>query len=394
MAIVNLGTLLQLLTPDQIYDLMLAYLASPPAPFVQLPVANWRTGGPYQTILKIDAQILGKAFQVLQAFVRGGYLKLSSGGWLDLIADSFFDVQRMIAVFTQGNMVLTAAAGAGPYTIQPGGLVVKTASGLVYRSINGAPLNLPQGGTVTVPVQADIAGAKYNVSPNTITLIQSPTLLGMTVNNPATNWITQSGADQETDQRLIVRCINKWGILNPLAFPQAAYIHLALSASPEIAQVGVHANLHGGVMAAQWITLVLAGYGAQVSDAAVTAVQNAFAPFVGTGYNLEVDKATLLSIPVTGTVYIPGYLNTAANQGMVLQALSSLAQSSPLGPGRVFLAAIEGVIEDVGTVWDSEGNILVPGPVQNVQLTAPTGDTALTYIQQPILVPNLTFQGV
>jgi len=345
-------------------------------------VANWRTGGPYRTFLRVGSVALEQLYNVAQAFAGSGFLDYAERDWLTLLAKSIFSEDRAAALFTSGTVTLTAAPGSGPHTIAAGSLIVGTAGGLRYRST--ASVTVPAGGTATVAVTAESPGARYNVGLLAVDRLISPTLLGLTVSNPAVvgpDWITSSGADEESDDRLRIRCRAKWGTLGT-GSPAAAYIFWALAASAEVAKVGVNSNLNNGTFASQWVTLVLAGAGAPVSNQAVTDAINFITPKMPTCARLAVIKATTLTTTIAGTVYLKGAFNTADTQGAILAALDALAAATPIG-GSLYLSKVIATIQDA-----------VPGAVRNVVLASPTGDVTLTYSQVVGFAYSLAWVGV
>lgn len=374
---ISFADLLSAKTAQAIYDEMIAGVQT-----AGVKVANWRTGGPYRTLLRVTSVALEQVYNVAQAFAGSGFLDYATGDWLTLLVKSIFSEDRALALFTSGTVTLTCSAGAGPYTIPSGSLLISTASGLVYRST--ASVTVPAGGSATVAVRAESPGAKYNVGINAIDRVMSPTYLGLSVSNPSIlggDWITSSGSDDESDDRLRTRCRAKWGTLGT-GSPASAYVAWALAASAETAKVGVNSNLNAGVFASQWVTLVLAGSGGAVSDQAVTDTINYITPRLPTCAKLAVVKASTLTQTVSGTVYIRSAFNTAATQGAIVAALDALAVATSIG-GSVYLSQVIATIQDA-----------VPGAVRNVVVTSPTGDTSLTYAQVLKYSYSLAYVGV
>lgn len=375
---INLADLLSLRTAAQLYNEALALISA-----AALPVANWRTGGPYKTLVSIHSTLIEKLHQVQVAFVQSGFLASASGAWLTLLSESLFGEARQASTSTEGTVTLTAAVGAGPYTLNPGAVIVSTAGGLKYRATNAAALTLPAGGSVSVPIKAESPGAKYNVGGGAITILSAPTLLGVTVSNAA-SWQTAAGADEETDDKLRTRCLAKWGTLST-GSPESAYRNWALTASAEIAKVGVHSALKDGAFANGYVTLVLAGAAGAVSDAAVKEAQNLINPKVPVGTKVSYKKATAKSVSITGTVYCSA-LHLAAVQAGVQAALDALAAATPLG-GTVYPDQISDAIHYDGLPWPTS-------KVRNVELTAPLTPQVLTYLEFVAFTNGLTFVGV
>ena len=294
-------------TSEQIFNEMLKSIEDK-----KLPVRNWRTGGPYRTLMLLDAEQLEVLYQLLSYYTGSGFVEYAEEGWLDLLCESFFGEKRMLALFTKGKVLLTASIGAGPYTFSPGSLIVSTPSGKKYRATNTANVTLPQGGTVSIDVEAEKPGADYNVPINTISQLDSPTYLGVTVSNPASvsgDWITSAGADLENNDRYRKRCLNKWGTLGS-GSPASAYVYWALSASSEVAKVSVCSSHKDGGYMPDWVTLYLSGDGAQVSDAALLSVKSFIQPKLPIDIKLDCKKAQIVNVPLNGTVFVPSAYNT------------------------------------------------------------------------------------
>ena len=373
---VSLTDLLKPKSADTLYAEMLAAVAS-----AGVKVANWRTGGPYKTLLRSNAVITEVLYGLAAAFVSSGFLDTAEKGWLTLLAESFFSLTREAAKTTAGTVTLTCAAGSGPYTIPAGGLIVATSNGLRYRST--ASVTVPASGSANVATLAESPGAKYNVGLLAIDRVISPTFVGLSVSNPgnAGEWITSAGADEEDDDRLKLRCKTKWATLGT-GSPSAAYVNWALSANAEIYKVGVAPNLHNGTYAAQWVTVILYGDGAAVSNQAVTDAENLISAKMPNTAKLQVVKATTLAQTITAQVFIKNSYNTTANQAAVQTALDALRKRTPIG-GTVWLSEL------ISTIQDS-----VPGGIRNVTVTTPTGDIYLTYGQVVNFSYALTFTGV
>jgi hypothetical protein len=114
-------------------------------------------------------------------------LDYSTGDWLHLLSSQNFSTDVLEASYTVGDITLTAAASAGPYTVAAGDLIaVFAASG--NRYINRTGGTIPSGGSVTLSFGSEFPGSKYNdpSSSGSISLVTS--LPGVTLTNPAGNF--------------------------------------------------------------------------------------------------------------------------------------------------------------------------------------------------------------
>lgn len=265
---ISLTDLLSPRSAQQIINDTLSFIASPPDPtLVSVRTANWRTGGPYRTLLYRQGIEGSLFYQVLSGFAGSAFLRYATGKWLDWLGEDFFDEPRQSALFAKVLINITVPAGVGP--IGPIPITVQTVNGLQFKS--DLAITIPAGPALLmgVPFTAVKAGSAYNVGSGTITVLQSPNVLGVTVTNPAQ---AVGGYDSEPDDRYRTRLAAKWGVLST-GSTEAAYIFWALTASPEVAKVKVNANQHGGVFAPEWVTVLLAGTNSGVSVQAVSNVQ-------------------------------------------------------------------------------------------------------------------------
>ena len=167
------------------------------------PVTNWAAIGVGNSLVQTDAQALSDLNLLVAQAIAGGFTQswlnppVVNGvptpppdGWLDLLAQNFYNLNRESGLQTQGVGVLTAAANAGPYTILPGQLIASSANGLFnFTNITGGSLG--QGGTLQVTWQATDPGSAYNqvmsygIGPSAfwLTSLLTP-LAGVTLTNP------------------------------------------------------------------------------------------------------------------------------------------------------------------------------------------------------------------
>ncbi|MDW8269357.1 MAG: baseplate J/gp47 family protein [Anaerolineae bacterium] len=318
-----------------------------------------------RTILEALSAGLADLEALRLEITKGGYLELASGDWLDLVAENMYGLARQPAGFCRQTVRLTAQAGFGPYTIQPGQLWASTPSGLRFNNTQGG--TLAQGGTLDLEFKAESPGAAYNVAPGTITVFNTP-LPGVNIGNLA---IAAAGVDEETDDNLRLRCRLRWASLGTGATADA-YRYWALSADPTITKVRVLDQNPRGQGTVDVIVWGEGGLGAGAVAAADAYIQQR-KPLTS---DVQVYAATPTNIAVTATITLrAGFL--AATQAEVTARLSDLQRSLPIG-GTLYRSAL---IEALFGAY-----------VINVNLTAPAADVALGTAQAGVLVPNLTYQ--
>lgn len=199
---------------------------------------SWQSGSMARTIAQLIARLRSDSSQLTVRLARLFLNDFSTEDGLTLFSDSHYDNQRTEAVRTEGDIEMITDAGAGPYALAIGEMRISDDDGNTYT--NKTALLLTPGSTITDTFQAEVAGAKANVPINTVdTLVTG--LAGVTVNNPdngSGDWITQAGADEESDTELQTRNRNKWTTLT--ATPPAEFYELkTLEAEPSITRVFV-----------------------------------------------------------------------------------------------------------------------------------------------------------
>ena len=244
---------------QQIINDSLAFMASPPEPsLISVLTANWRTGGPYRTLLYRMGQEAALLYQIIAGLAGSASLPQASGGWLDWLGEGYLGEPRQGGEFATVDVQFTIPLGAGP--LGPIELRAQTGDGKVYASTQ--PETLPAGpAVVAFTLRAVQTGTAYNVGAGLVTQLVTPNVLGIAVTNPAP---ASGGYDVESDDRYRQRLGAKWGILST-GSTQAAYVYWALQASKEVQKVRVYANLHLGFFDPSWVTVVLAGNNTGVS---------------------------------------------------------------------------------------------------------------------------------
>lgn len=309
---------------QQIINEALAFMAAPPDPsLVTVQTANWRTGGPYRTLLYRMGQEAALLYQIIAGLAGSASLPQASGGWLDWLGEGFLGEPRQGGEFATVAVQFTIPTGAGP--LGPIELQAQTSDGKVFASTQ--PETLPAGpAVVSFTLRAVQAGSVYNVGAGLVNQLVTPNVLGISVTNPAA---ATGGYDVESDDRYRQRLAAKWGILST-GSTQAAYVYWALTASKEVQKVRVYANLHLGSFDPSWVTVVLAGNNTGVSPQALIDVYQYTNPRIPVTATLAVGTATPVTVPVTGTVQVfaPYYNEAPAAIGA---ALSDLTRRVPIG---------------------------------------------------------------
>ena len=346
---------------QQIINDFFSFLASPPDPsLVSVRTANWRTGGPYRTLVYRQGIEVSLLYQILAQFAGSSSLQYASGGWLDWLGENFFGEARQGGEFASVPVTFTVPLGAGP--LGPLALRVQTSDGKVFASTQ--PETIPIGpATATFIMRAVETGSKYNVGANLINQLITPNVLGITVNNASA---ATGGFDVESDDRYRQRLAAKWGLL-ATGSPAAAYIYWALTASKEVQKVRVYANLNLGAFDPEYVTVVIAGNNAPVSPQALIDVYLYTNPKIPVCAKLNVGTVTIVPVAVTGNVqaFAPYANGAPANIGAALSALTTRVPIGSYDAGAVPVAEVaDAVFYSSQEIYD----VVLSNPVAPISL--------------------------
>ena len=177
-------------------------------------ITNFNSGGIFHTLLMIVLQIYIEFIKLFRAVLPQMYVKHATGTWLVLKAQDY-SKERKAATKVKGILTLSGSAGHETITI-PKGTTFKT-----DKDINGEELRffstedvtfLTGAESVSVPVEAEMEGAKYNVSPGQIVKCLKH-LEGVEEITNGEEWIRIPGADIEEIESLRSRTLNSWSEL-------------------------------------------------------------------------------------------------------------------------------------------------------------------------------------
>lgn len=239
------------------------------------------------------------------------------------------------------------------------------------------------GGTVTVPIRAQLPGAQGNVAALSITAVLTP-IPGVTVSNPAQ---TAGGADTETDDALRSRLLEVYGGESG-GWNVRLYKIASRAFSAAIGRVTVIPLWNGP----NTVKVVITDAAGQPLDAGtVTGLQNFLDPVAGQGHGevtigatVTVVTATALNIAVVAPVELEagysldGFGGTVALRQALTDAIEAYVESVESG-GEVVrqqvigrIATVQGV-HDVGAVTlnGSAANVAIPADPARVPVLSP-----------------------
>lgn len=394
-------TLDQLTTPiteDEALETSLTILSQ-----LGFQATSWQSGGIQRTLLSLFCKTWAQLSTIINAIANGGFASTSSGAWLTLVAKYVFNIARLDAQATIGQILLTNSGG-GTNTFAAGDIIVAdqpngTASANTYTCTAGGTLG-PHT-TLSVEFKANVAGAAGNIAPGTTLYLWTP-ISNVTATNPAlvptsNTWVTTPGADAESDQRLALRCLSAWP-QRTYSNTNGAYIGWALTALPALTRAQMVTAPGNGT-----VQLVGATALGAIDSGQITTIEdyiNGVSDGIGrrplNDIFTAVGATTVTSPALTVTAYcIASAINTAP--ALITAALLNYIGNIPLGgtlltgsQGRVLftellaainpvpfvpLSGIAGVrsasLNITSDVLLSPGQIYLPAITVNTLLVAP-----------------------
>lgn len=361
-------------------------------------------------------QYLAEGLATVGAQVRGIlralFLDTSSGDGLTLYARSQFGLERLDRRSTIGNLVFTAAVGAGPYAKNAGEITVGTpgSKGQLYTNLDA--LTLPAGASRTVRIAALTPGAAGNVPAGSITELKSPAMGGVSVMNYA-GWITSAGSDgeygpdggysEQGDALLKRRCSLRNAVVGELvenpatgdttvvvssctadAYEFWARYPVSGGTTSPVSKVAVLSNWRAGVREPQAVTVVVAGPAGVVTapDRALVRANFETPRRYPLGVKLYVDTVSAVSVTVSGTVYVRAPYSVADIQTAVAAALARYQAELGIGETlyrsrliEVVIAANDRAIRNLDLVTPA-ADVTAMGPTDLIALV-----NSLSYVQ-------------
>ena len=328
---------------------------------------SWQDGSPERTIAMTVAYLKYALRQFTESISYLGFNDDSTGDALTALSKSHYDNTRTAAVATQGTVVLIGGLVGPPHTISVSGLVVSDGT-RTFRNTTGGTVTA--GGTLSVTVQAEVAGSAGNVANSTITSMVT-TLAGVTCSNPAIGstgtWVTRLGVNAELDPALQARNSAKWATLSDIEAISDRYESVARTVVANC-RVKVDTSNPSGPGT---VTVYVAGQsGAATSgeralvDAAIDA--NKF----GSVHTTSIASSD--SLVVQGTVYYDSDYTSAATETAVESAIDAYINAADIG-GYDFSPGPSGVIDIAGI----DRSVLNTTGVRNWARTSPASNFAV-----------------
>lgn len=178
-------------------------------------ITNWNDGGVFKTLTFISLKAVEEVYKLLLKILPQGYVQYATNIWLELkVAE--IGLQRKPATKTKGVVRFTKDDITANVKVEAGSIVKTKVSsqGEELRYFTTEEV-ISVAGEIEfdIEVQAEFAGAKYNLGSGYITtlVIHIP---GIKEILNLANWIIQEGTEQESDESLRERYYLKWSELS------------------------------------------------------------------------------------------------------------------------------------------------------------------------------------
>lgn len=386
----------QLTTPatrEEILDELLGVMASPD---FNLPTESWEAFDEPLATLAADAQIHEDLSAKVAGIAKAGVTEDASGDILDIHTADVFDETRKLGVPTLGTVTFTETEGS-PKSWAAGDLLFTSRlnSALVYA--NTGAVSLSALGTASVALSAQEIGAAYNIQGSDLQL--STPVPGVTMTAASgTSWITQSGTDDESDEKLRLRCQTKWATLTTTG-PIEAYKKWALDASASINRVFIQED-PGAIYPLAPVKVFVAGPTGAVGSsviAALTAYIEARRPL---GILVTYASASNVTFNLKGTVRVKASKRAAAEAAINALLDAYWAGETVTVNGEQLeglpLAATIRIAQIIELVMSVSGVVsFTPKKVDGTTIYVPeTDDVSLSGNQVSMLARALTYVEV
>ncbi|MDQ7791262.1 MAG: baseplate J/gp47 family protein [Clostridia bacterium] len=262
---------------------------------------NLNPGGVLRTMAESGLSPVAELNDLLEKVVPQGFAAHATGQWLDLKAQDV-GITRLEAKKTKGVVTVTRQDASSSLLI-PAGTVMKTGLGPDGGSLRYfvttdtvLPAGQAQG---SVPVEAEFAGAEYNVGEGYITVLETYIPGVDELTNGAT-WITEEGTDTESDEDLRQRYFLRW---NELATggTDASYISWARAVAG-VVDVAVNSQFPRGQGT---VDVIITGPEGAPSQELIQQVQDYIDQRRPNVANVLVKGPTTRTVDVAAIIYLP-----------------------------------------------------------------------------------------
>ncbi len=368
-------SLLELLTPvetETVVDQSLAIAAG-----LGMPVTAWQPISVAREIIFINSQLVHNFSVAMVQTVGGGFLSYAKGAWLTLCAHEIFDTDRNESASATGIIKLNNSSGV-PFSVTPGSVrVLNESAQKTYTSTNSGVV--PAAGSLsTIEFIADEPGSGSNLT--------SADILSLVATVPGVTpeyFQDLIGQNEETDPALEIRSREANAKASPNG-PGDAYQYFAKTTRrPNGSLVGVTRT--NKIEGNGTVTLYLAD-----ADGALSTLDrqyvfdNVNANVVPTGFTLLIPSPSCVEVPINLVMQLTPNPESSAShatvEARIRTGVATYLASIDIGGNQA--QSFQGVF------WDTLITIIrvsAGDDVLSVTLTTPSGNTALTSGQAPVL---------
>lgn len=327
------------------------------------PVTNLKSGGVFYMLARILIRLEVELTKLHRKTLSDYFITASDDvNWLSLRASDFQEFRKQ-AVKTQGVLTLTREIATSTVRIKRG-CIFKTApdsTGEELRFLSTEEVVLAAGSTsCKVPVEAEIAGAAYNVPVGKITrcLIHLESVTEITNGE---RWMTREGADIESLEGLRSRLTSIWSRLSTQ--PTGDKYKSVCEAVPGVLGVTVNDQHPRGQGT---IDIIVTSATGTASEALLADVRTAAETIAGPYDNLLVKASSIQPQDIAVTVLLP---NSLSDDGIAQTVEETLQKMVTISKGRELNALY---LSDLVVAIRAE----LP-TAKDVRITTPSGNVVL-----------------
>jgi hypothetical protein len=256
----------------------------------------------------------------------------ATGAALTLWSKSVYDHDRYPATAGEYTVLLTCAAGSGPYTLNVGDMVVGSdfATFRLTAPISPAtfPLTLAAGAPISAKFSCEEPGLVGAVAPSAINRLVT-TYVGVTVLGTS---VVVNPRNEESDAALRTRNRTKWATLNPLSPCKDAIVYYAMN-TPNVANVARVGVIDTNPRGQYTFDVVLGGQAGPSGSGDVDLVRaylttKFLAPFATA---MEVYPSDSYYVTPRGTIYYYSGFSEDAVKDAIQVALTNLSTTISIG---------------------------------------------------------------
>lgn len=293
--------------------------------------------------------------------------------------DSFvndFGMTRLPGTAATGYVTMTCFSPAGQSAVVPAGVTVRTVAGVTFSVVEDSAASnwsAAQGGyvrpagaaTISVPVQAEVAGSSGNVAAGAICLMGTSVAGIDTVTNPAA---FVNGSDAETDAALRAR-FPLW--LAAKATGCAAAVGSAVAGvQDDLTSALMDGAAPDGTARAGYFTVVVNDGTGAPSDALVSSVYAAVDAVRACGIGFAVQRPAVLTLDVSMTVTVAESADASAVQTALQTAITADIDACAVGSGYAYSRLSYLAYVEAGTPVLSVTDVLLDGAQADIPALA------------------------